>query len=119
MLTTADTLHNVPCNGTLSDIMLLIVTLDTENLYTPKKGLYWLRKGTRQLVALKSDEDLASCRREYGHKVPLKIACECIASPSPGKKLFSLRFIACKQSNLVSSTVIQRLTNYKAEVCRS
>ena len=68
--------------------MLLIVTLGTENFYTPKKGLYWLRKGTRQLVALKSDEDLASARQKYGNKVPLKMACECIASPSPGKKLY-------------------------------
>ncbi len=42
VLPTADTLHNVSCNGTLSDIMLLIVKLDTENLYTPKKGLYYL-----------------------------------------------------------------------------
>ena len=50
VLATADTLHNVLCNGTLSNIMLLIVTLGTENFYTPKKGLYWLRKGTRQLL---------------------------------------------------------------------
>ena len=42
VLPTADTLHNVSCNGTLSDIMLLIVNLYSENLYTPKKGLYWL-----------------------------------------------------------------------------
>jgi hypothetical protein len=83
-------LDNVSGNGTLSDIMLLIVNLDTENLYTPKKGLYWLRKGTKQLVALKSYEDLASCRREYGPKVQIKIACECVASNSPGQ----LRFLS-------------------------
>ena len=86
VLQTVDTLHNLSSNESLSDITLRIVSLDTENLYTPKKGLYWLRKGTKQLVALKSDEDLASCRREYGQKVPLKIACECIVSSPPGKK---------------------------------
>ena len=83
---TADTLHNISSSEALSSIILMILSLDTENLYLPKKGLFWLRKGTKQLVALMNDEDLASCRREYGIRVPIKIACHCISSPESGKK---------------------------------
>lgn len=87
VLPTADTLHNLSHSETLSNIILMIVSLETENLYAPKKGLFWLRKGTKQPVALKSDEDLASCRREYGLKVPIRIACECIIDIAGKKQL--------------------------------
>lgn len=34
-------------------------------MFNPAKGLYWLRKGKKQLVSLKSPEDLQTCKDEY------------------------------------------------------
>ena len=55
----ADVLHKVCSDSTLEDITVLLKTYeDDKKIYNPAKGLYWLRKGTKQLVSLKSPEDL-------------------------------------------------------------
>lgn len=42
-------------------------------IYTPQNGLYWLRKGTKNPVVLKTEKDLEGCKNEYDKS--LRIAC--------------------------------------------
>ena len=47
----ADVLHKVDKDATLDEIIALLRTYK-EKLYDPSKGLFWLRKGSKQLVSL-------------------------------------------------------------------
>ena len=72
---TAEVMHAVDRSAKLSKIIELLLKIDTEDsLYVPSKGIYWLRKGNKQPVLLKTDEDLETCKKEYGTE-SLRIAC--------------------------------------------
>lgn len=73
----ADVLHKVSKDSTIDDITILLRTYEDSNkLYNPSKGLFWLRKGTKQLVSLKSSEDLQACKDEYNGDI--RIACHTV-----------------------------------------
>lgn len=73
----ADVLHKVSADATLEENTVLLRTYqDEKKMYNPSKGLFWLRKGTKQLVSLKSPEDLQACKNEY--KSNLRIACHTV-----------------------------------------
>lgn len=79
----ADILQKVSSNSTLEDITVLLKTYeDDKKLYTPAKGLYWLQKGTKQLVSLKSEQDLQTCKEFY--KGNLRLACHTVSLETPG-----------------------------------
>ena len=54
---------------TLSTLKERLRGLDgSSTLFVPANGLFWLRKGTKQLVQLKTANDFASCKDEYREK---------------------------------------------------
>ena len=82
VLAHADVLHKVWSDSTLEDITVLLKTYKDDNkLYAPAKGVYWLRKGTKQLVSLKSAEDLQASQDEY--KGNLRLACHTVSLRKP------------------------------------
>ena len=58
---------------------LLINIQNDAALYVPRKNLIWLRKGSKQPVSLKTDQDLETCKKEYGTG-SIRIACEVVMS---------------------------------------
>lgn len=71
-------MHNVDRSAKLSNIIELLLKIDNEDsLYVPRKGIYWLRKGNKQPVLLKTDEDLETCKKEYGTG-SIRIACSVV-----------------------------------------
>lgn len=75
---TAEVMHNVDRSAKLSNIIELLLKIDNEDsLYVPRKGIYWLRKGNKQPVLLKTDEDLETCKKEYGTG-SIRIACSVV-----------------------------------------
>ena len=75
---TAEVIHNVDKNANLSKIIELLMNIDNDEiLYVPKKTIYWLRKGNKQPVLLKTDKDLATCKKEYGTG-SIRIACSVV-----------------------------------------
>ena len=80
---TANVVHDVDQECNLSDLKSLIRNNSSRTtVYAPGSGLYWLRKGSKQLVQLSSEADLANCKKEYGigKDNSIRIAC-CILSP--------------------------------------
>lgn len=74
----AEIVHKVNCDTTYKDLVTLLKTYESqEKVYTPSKGLYYLRKGTKQLVSLKQDNDLEKCKEEYSCK-QLRLACHVV-----------------------------------------
>lgn len=74
----ADVLHKVCSDSSIEDITCLLRTYeDSKKMFNPAKGLYWLRKGKKQLVSLKSKEDLQTCKDEY--KGDLHLACHTVS----------------------------------------
>lgn len=72
---TAEVIHNVDRSTKLSTIIELLLKIDNkDSLSVPRKGIYWLRKGNKQPVLLKTDEDLETCKKEYGTG-SIRIAC--------------------------------------------
>jgi len=73
---TAELIHTVDRSAKLSKIIGCCSkqTDNEDSLYVPRKGIYWLRKGNKQPVLLKTDEDLETCKKEYGTE-SLRIAC--------------------------------------------
>lgn len=63
-------------------------------IYVPTSGLYWLRKGTKQCVSIKNDEDLKSAITEYtsknGQISSINIACLAVDKPKPSGTVMSL-----------------------------
>lgn len=75
---TAEVIHNVDKSANLSKIIELLMNIDNDEiLYIPKKTIYWLRKGNKQPVLLKTDKDLATCKKEYGTG-SIRIACSVV-----------------------------------------
>ena len=85
---TAEVIHNVDRSAKLSKIIELLLKIDNEDsLYVPRKGIYWLRKGNKQPVLLKTDEDLETCKKEYGTG-SIRIACTVVdVGSSSGTRL--------------------------------
>lgn len=74
----SDVLHKVSADSTIQEINTLLKTYSNdEKVYTPSKGLYWLRKGSKQIVSLRNEEDLAKCKEEY-KQLCIRLACHAI-----------------------------------------
>lgn len=66
----------------------------SQNLFVPASGLFWLRKGSKQLVQLKTEKDLAFCKDEYWDKVKgrvnsVRVACAAVSVENLGKLAFA------------------------------
>ncbi|KAK3745997.1 hypothetical protein QZH41_017315 [Actinostola sp. cb2023] len=64
----------------LSKLKESLKTTDTTTLvFVPSKGLFWLRKGNKQIVSLNTDDDLKCCIENYkdakGNVKTIRIAC--------------------------------------------
>ena len=80
IFSTAEVIHDVEKQANLSKIMELLINIQNDaGLYVPRKNLIWLRKGSEQPVSLKTDQDLETCKKEYGTG-SIKIACEVVMS---------------------------------------
>lgn len=74
----AELVHQVNCDTNYKDLVITLKTYESqEKVYNPSKGLYYLRKGTKQLVSLKQDNDLEKCKEEYGYK-QIRLACHVV-----------------------------------------
>ncbi|KXJ07601.1 hypothetical protein AC249_AIPGENE22761 [Exaiptasia diaphana] len=72
---TAKTLHKVDKNANLEEIKMLLRSYNVKDaVFVPLKELYWMKKGTKQCVALQSDSDLAKAIGQYG-STNLCLAC--------------------------------------------
>ena len=68
----------------------------SQNLFVPASGLFWLRKGSKQMVQLKTEKDLAFCKDEYRDKVKgrvnsIRVACAVVSVENLGKLAFVVR----------------------------
>ena len=97
---TAEVIHGVERSAKLGKIMELLMKMDGgSTLYCPNKGLYWLRKGSKQSVVLKTDQDLDHCKKEYGAGAEsIRIACTVVNIDSAISGIFS-----SPQINLLSN----------------
>ncbi|KAL9960139.1 hypothetical protein ACROYT_G033550 [Oculina patagonica] len=72
---TCEVIHNVERSAKLSTITESLVKIGNDDVvYVPRKAIYWLRKGNKQPVLLKTEEDLDTCKKEYGTG-SIRIAC--------------------------------------------
>ena len=73
------TLIRVATDVSLVDLKALVRAQPESEMYTPAWGFFWFRKDTKQLVELKSEEDLQNCKSDYakGGKpaTGIRIAC--------------------------------------------
>ena len=65
----------------------------SQNLFVPVSGLFWLRKGSKQMVQLKTEKDLAFCKDEYRDKVKgcvnsIRVARAAVSVENLGKLAF-------------------------------
>lgn len=89
---TSSVLHGIVADQLdLDGLTTMLKTMDTDNssrIFVPSKGLYWIRKGNKQLVALGTDNDLKCCFKEYkdskGHVKSIRIACPAISTNNSG-----------------------------------
>jgi len=77
---TSVVLHGFARDCSLSEMKKRLQTMDGSSMvFIPSKGLFWLRKGSKQMVSLSSDEDLKCCIAEYtdtkGNVRAIRIAC--------------------------------------------
>ena len=70
----AEVIHNVETLSVKDIIDSLNKAENSHYYYAPKDGIYWLRKGSKNPVVLKNEEDLQKCRDEYGTS-SIRIAC--------------------------------------------
>ncbi|KAK3735151.1 hypothetical protein QZH41_010928, partial [Actinostola sp. cb2023] len=84
-------IHKVGKDNDLNSIKALLRSHSANDITcVPSYGLYWLRKGSKEPVALNTDDDLTSCKQEYLSKT--------------GRQLASIR-LACRFiENRVSQT---------------
>ena len=88
---TASVIHNVPVESGLDEIKKLVRAHESSSvMYVPVSGLYWIRKGTKQMVQLKTEADFNYCKEEYKDakkKIPLsiRIACATVNAGSAGE----------------------------------
>ena len=64
-LSKTTTLIRVASDVSLVDFKALVRAQSESIMYTPAIGFFWLRKGTKQLMELKSEEDLQNCKSDY------------------------------------------------------
>ena len=78
-LSKTTTLIRVATDVSLVDLKALVRAQSESVMYTPARGFFWLRKGTKQLVELKSEEDLQNCKSDYAKggkpETGIRIAC--------------------------------------------
>ena len=83
----------------------------TKKMYNPAKGLYWFRKGKKQLVSLKSPEDLQTCKDEY--KGNLHLACHKVSlEKSSGIIAFNHFFLKESNMKLIISNFHRRVHGF-------
>lgn len=75
---TSEAIHDVPKSCDLSTLQKKLKNMESK-VFLPNKGLYWLRKGNKQMVQLKDDHDWKCCQKEYsdtkGNISSVRIAC--------------------------------------------
>lgn len=76
----AEIIHRVGIDSTVEDIINLLNN-KSGTCYIPK-GVFWLRKGNKNPVSLKTDEDLQKCKQEYRGTNSIRIACPVVKSPN-------------------------------------
>jgi len=68
-------IHKVGKDNDLNSIKALLRSHSANDItFVPSYGLYWLRKGSKEPVALNTDEDLTSCKQEYLSKTGRQLA---------------------------------------------
>jgi len=75
---TSTIIHSVAQDCSLVDLKALVRAHELGSvMYVPASGLFWLRRGTKQLVQLNNEADFENCKQEYGkgklHSI--RIAC--------------------------------------------
>lgn len=87
---TSTILHGVDHDCSLSDLKLLIRAHEDQSgtVYVPATGLFWLRKGTRQMVKLNVQADLENCKNEYNKPKlqSIRLACAAVTTAGNGGK---------------------------------
>ena len=64
-LSKTPTLIRVATDVSLVNLKALVRAQSESVVYTPARGFFWFRKGPKQLVELKSEEDLQNCKSDY------------------------------------------------------
>ncbi|KXJ23339.1 uncharacterized protein LOC110250738 [Exaiptasia diaphana] len=79
----SEIIHNVSTTTTLKELTNLILEHSRDDtIYAPTKGIWWMRKGSKQLVSMKTEEDFHAGAQEY-NETNVRIACVTIdAGPS-------------------------------------
>lgn len=82
---TSVVLHGLPEQVTLDGLKSMLKTMDSSSstVFVPSNGLFWIRKGKKQLVALTTDDDLRCCFEEYNAKA-IRIACAAVSTTGSG-----------------------------------
>ena len=90
----ADILRDIPKHTTVQELANRLRMVDGDTVYVPTSGLFWLRKGTKQCVKLKTDEDFESALSEYTNKngtiSSISIACFTVDRPSTAGTYFDM-----------------------------
>jgi len=81
---TSTILHDVSQRCDIAKLKDRLLTMDssTSSIFVPANGLYWLRKRSKQMVQLKTEEDWRLCKEEYsdgkGNISSVRIACSSV-----------------------------------------
>ena len=91
----ADILRDIPKRTTVQELVNRLRMIDGDkSVYVPTRGLFWLRKGTKQCVKLKTDEDFESALSEYTNKngtiSSISIACSTVDRPNTAGTYFHM-----------------------------
>ena len=78
---TSTTIHGVAQDCSLQNLKSFIRAHEDQSgtVYLPGTGLFWLRKGTRQLVKLNIEADLDNCKKEYSKPKLQSIRVACVS----------------------------------------
>ena len=98
----ADILRDIPMQISVHQLASKLRCFEGDVVYVPTSGMYWLRKGTKQCVSMKNDEDLKSAITEYtsknGQISSINIACCTVDRPKPSGAVMTLSmFFLSKQ----------------------
>lgn len=79
-------IHGIAQDCSLQDLKSLIRTHEDQSgtVYVPATGLFWLRKGTKQLVKLNVKADLDNCKKEYSKPKLQSIRLACVSVKRTG-----------------------------------
>ena len=90
----ADILRDIPKHTTVQELANRLRVIDGDTIYVPTSGLFWLRKGTKQCVKLKTNEDFESAPSEYANKngtvSSISIACFTVDRPNTAGTYFHM-----------------------------